>query len=163
MRLVFVLCLCEKFCVKLMLAHSPIQCKGVVELYMWVSYQVKGRELLQRLHQLHDGLVVLGEKNKGHTDSYTFNPRWLREIVGQFSMCPSQTQQTALAPEGEFLVGFDLLCLRLNSRLNTNVASIIERLLHRFFFFLLVLLKQHGRHTQSVLNNSGSPHYPVLY
>lgn len=119
-----------------MLAHSPIQCKGVVELYMWVSYQVKGRELLQRLHQLHDGLVVLGEKNKGHTDSYTFNPRWLREIVGQFFMCPSQTQQTALVPEGEFLVGFDLLCLRLNSRLNTNVASIIERLLHRFFFFI---------------------------
>lgn len=42
---------------------SPVQCKGVVELDMRVSHGVKGRELLQSLNQLHDGLVVLKEQS----------------------------------------------------------------------------------------------------
>lgn len=52
------------------LSHEPdlpVQCKCVVELYMGVRHGVKGRELLQSLHQLHDGLVILDDKPKlGH-------------------------------------------------------------------------------------------------
>lgn len=44
-------------------AILPIQCKGVVEPDVWVSHGVKGGELLQRLHQLHNGLVILKQKH----------------------------------------------------------------------------------------------------
>lgn len=40
----------------------PVQCKGVVELNVGVGHGVKGRELLQSLHQLHNGLVILDDK-----------------------------------------------------------------------------------------------------
>lgn len=49
------------------LSHEPdlpVQSKGVVELYVGVSHGVKGRELLQSLHQLHDGLVILDDKTR---------------------------------------------------------------------------------------------------
>lgn len=43
-------------------AILPIQCKGVMELHMWMGHGVKGRKLLQRLHQLHDSLIILDDK-----------------------------------------------------------------------------------------------------
>lgn len=42
----------------------PVQCEGVVELDVWVSHGVEGGELLQRLHQLHDGLVILNAQGE---------------------------------------------------------------------------------------------------
>lgn len=37
----------------------PVQSKGVVELDVRVRHGLEGGKLLQRLHQLHDGLVIL--------------------------------------------------------------------------------------------------------
>lgn len=49
----------------------PVQCKGVVELNVGVHHGVEGRELLQSLHQLHNGLVILDDKmhfgHRAHT------------------------------------------------------------------------------------------------
>lgn len=49
-----------------MLLILPVQCKGVMELHMWVCHGVKGRKLLQSLHQLHDGLIILDDKCGTH-------------------------------------------------------------------------------------------------
>lgn len=43
-------------------AILPIQCKGVVKLHMGMSHWVESRELLQSLHQLHNGLIILDNK-----------------------------------------------------------------------------------------------------
>lgn len=52
----------------------PIQCKGVVEPDVWVSHGVKGGQLLQRLHQLHNGLVILKQKQNKHQADELFAP-----------------------------------------------------------------------------------------
>lgn len=55
-------------CVVHVVTHAvlPVQCKGVVELHMRMSHGVKGWELLQSLHQLHDGLIILDDKRGTH-------------------------------------------------------------------------------------------------
>lgn len=50
-----------------MLNILPIQRKGVVELHMWMSNGVEGRQLLQSLHQLHNGLIILHDKKAKNT------------------------------------------------------------------------------------------------
>lgn len=64
----------------------PIQCKGVVESDVWVSHGVKGGKLLQRLHQLHNGLVILKQKQNKHQADELFAPALRRHP--SVHLCP---------------------------------------------------------------------------
>lgn len=57
-------CVCHSVLYAMVLL--PIQCKGVVKLHVRMSHGVKGRQLLQSLHQLYDGLIVLRSKENTH-------------------------------------------------------------------------------------------------
>lgn len=56
-------CVCVRACIEKnrfdILGVLPIQCKGMVELDMGIGHRVECRKLLQGLHQLHYGFIIL--------------------------------------------------------------------------------------------------------
>lgn len=150
-------------CISCMLLILPIQCKGVVELHMWVCHGVKGRKLLQSLHQLHDGLIILDDKwGTQLVSSYSTFTRVIAKHCSHESLhqCPPKINSNsprywaALRPESEFLMSHYSFCQRINWLLNTKNTSISVWPLHHIFVAPTCL---HSNYTQSMLNNSTCP------
>lgn len=120
----------------------PVQCKGVVELHMWVWDGVKGGKLLQSLHQLYDGLIILDDKSGTrrwvlqhfHDAAVTMDHR---TGVLQTSDPSHQGVCVLLWGQREFLRSLYSRCHRIDSLLNPPQKPLQMAL---FITFLLLLL-----------------------
>lgn len=121
-------------------AVLPIQCKGVVELHVRMCHGVEGRKLLQSLHQLHDGLVILDDKR----GTCWWAPQALSPRSSPYSWLaapPSSKRAPRLIKAtgaSESLWCLSIHSVRVNCLLNTKHTSVIAPTPSSHFFFLVL-------------------------